>query len=115
MDLIFILVGVVIGLGCGGLAGYRLGTSIRGRHRAYWSLNVAVVLVCASLDFAGLVLGVSWLAYSALGLMGGLITGMKYGYVDSMRVWQEPSSTELPSDVSDQSPETAEDSGENAS
>ena len=30
---------------------------------------------CAALDFAGLVLGAGWLAYGALGLMGGLITG----------------------------------------
>jgi len=118
VGLIPILVGLAVGLGCGGLAGYRLGASIRGRRRAYWSLNVAVVLACAALDFAGLVSGVNWLAYSALGLMGGLITGMKYGYVDSIRVWQEPGSTELPAEASsdastDQSPEPAEDNPEN--
>ena len=100
VGLIPILVGLAVGLGCGGLAGYRIGASIRGRRRAYWSLNVAVVLGCAALDFAGLVSGVNWLAYLALGLMGGLITGMKYGYVDSMRVWQEPGRTDLPEDPS---------------
>lgn len=72
----------------GGLAGFWIGERVHGERRAYWLLNVAVVLGCALLDFAGLAFGRYWLAYSAVGLMGGLITGMKYGYSDAMRIWR---------------------------
>jgi hypothetical protein len=51
-------------------------------------MNAAVVIGCAALDFAGLATGRYWLAYSAVGLMGGLITGMKYGFSDSIAVWR---------------------------
>jgi hypothetical protein len=87
---------VAVGLVCGGLAGFWLGSRIRGERRVYWSLNAAAVVGCALLDFVGLVTGRYWLAYSALGLMGGLITGMKYGFVDSIRVWQDPGPAEIP-------------------
>ncbi len=39
-------------------------------------------------DFAGLVLGWPWLAYGSLGAMGGAITGLKYGYAESIGVWR---------------------------
>jgi hypothetical protein len=87
------LAAVAAGLVGGGLAGYRMGEIVRGSRRSYWVMNVGVLLVCAVLDFTGLVLGRPWLAYGALGLMAGLITGMKYGYSDSIRVWQAPEST----------------------
>jgi hypothetical protein len=51
-------------------------------------MNAAVVVGCAALDFAGLATGRYWLAYSAVGLMCGLITGMKYGFSDSIAVWR---------------------------
>ncbi len=56
-------------------------------------MNVGALLGCAALDLTGLVLGRQWLAYGALGLMAGLITGMKYGYSDSIGVWRTPEST----------------------
>lgn len=102
--LVLTIVGVVAGLLGGGVGGYRLGRGVRGRRRAYWTLNVAVVLGCAVLDFAGLVLGQDALAYSAVGLMGGLITGMKYGYVDSMRVWGGAGAIEAASDAAEEEP-----------
>jgi hypothetical protein len=88
MGLAFTLAAVAAGLAFGGLVGFKIGEAVRGSRWTYWALNISVVLGCAVLDFAGLVAGRYWLAYSAIGLMAGLITGMKYGYVDSMRVWR---------------------------
>jgi hypothetical protein len=94
VELVLTLGGVAAGLVFGGLVGHRIGERVRGRRRAYWALNVAVVLGCAGLDFAGLAMGSYWLAVSAIGLMAGLITGMKYGYVDSMRIWRNSTAAE---------------------
>ena len=49
--------------------------------------GVAVVVFMVA-DFAGLVLGWPALAYGALGAMGGAITGLKYGYAESIGVWR---------------------------
>jgi hypothetical protein len=62
-------------------------------------MNVTAVLGCAVLDFVGLASGRQWLAYSALGLMGGLITGLKYGHSDSIRPSRASSETDAPADV----------------
>jgi hypothetical protein len=83
-------------------------------------MNLTAILGCAALDFAGLVLGLYWLAYGAVGLMGGLITGMKYGYVDSMRIWAGPRTTDATTDASasvstDSPAEPAEELGDPAS
>ena len=102
--LVLTIAGVAAGLLGGGVGGYRLGRGVRGRRRTYWTLNVAVVLGCAVLDFAGLALGQDALAYSAIGLMGGLITGMKYGYVDSMRVWGGAGEIETAADATQEPP-----------
>ena len=104
MQLAFTLAAVAAGLAFGGLAGFKIGEGVRGSRSTYWALNILVVLGCAVLDFAGLVAGRYWLAYSAIGLMAGLITGMKYGYVDSMRVWRDTGPAESLAGAPDESP-----------
>jgi hypothetical protein len=106
VDLALTLVAVAAGLLGGGIAGYRAGERVRGSRRWYWWMNAAVLLGCAALDFTGLVLGRPWLAYGALGLMAGLITGMKYGYSESMRVWRAPDTADegASSEADDASP-----------
>ncbi len=71
----------------GGLWGLRLGRNNRGNRGAYWALNAAAVVGCAALDFAALRTGRPLLGYAALGLMGGLITGLKYGYSADRGRW----------------------------
>ena len=92
VNLALAITGVTAGLVGGVLVGWRLGVANRASRRAYWMLNTAVVFGCGLLNFAGLVTARSWLAYAAIGLMGGLITGMKYGYSESGGVWhrQDP-------------------------
>jgi len=69
-------------------AGLWLGERVRGRPKRYWALNGAAVAVCMLADFVGLMLGWPWLAYGSLGAMGGAITGLKYGYAESIGVWR---------------------------
>ena len=90
MGLVVTIASVGGGLVCGGLAGLWLGEHSRSR-RTYWAANALALIGCAALNFAGLVSGNSWLAYGALGLMGGLITGLKYGRVHAMGGWKDQS------------------------
>jgi hypothetical protein len=99
LDFALAFVGIAAGLAVGGLAGFRLGERFRGRRRAYWVMNVAAVLGCAILDFVGLASGRQWLAYAALGLMGGLITGLKYGHSESIGPRRGSGQSEAPADV----------------
>lgn len=88
MSLLVTIVAVVVGLVGGIFGGLKAGELVRGRARAYWALNGVVVVVCMLLDFAGLATGQLWLAVGAIGLMGGGITGLKYGYSESIGIWR---------------------------
>lgn len=88
MPLLAGVVAVLVGLLCGIFGGLNVGSRVRGHAGVYWSLNAVVVIVCMLLDFAGLVTGQLWLALGAVGLMGGSITGLKYGYSESIGVWR---------------------------
>jgi hypothetical protein len=104
VSLALTLSAVAAGLVVGGLAGLRFGGGIQSRG-GYWAANVTAVLGCMLLDFAGLMTGRYWIAYSALGLMGGLITGLKYGYVGSTGGWR---SAETPAPPADEAEEAIE-------
>lgn len=88
MSLPVIVIAVIVGLLGGIFGGLKVGEAVRGRARAYWMLNGVVVLVSMLLDFVGLVTGNLWLALGAVGLMGGGITGLKYGYSESIGIWR---------------------------
>lgn len=78
------LAGVVLGI----LAGLRLGERVRGRSRLYWTLNVLSFVAGGAVNFVGVLYGLLWLQMGALVLMGGLITGLKYGYAESIGLWR---------------------------
>jgi len=80
--------GVLVGLLVGLYFGLKLGERVRGKSRAFWLLNIAVFLVGMTIDFAGLVFGQLWLALGALGFIAGSITGLKYGYSESIGIWR---------------------------
>jgi hypothetical protein len=88
MSLAAAIAGVVAGLGIGIFGGLKVGEMIRGRARTYWILSGVAVLVCMALDFVGLATGQLWLALGSIGLMGGSITGLKYGYSESIGIWR---------------------------
>jgi len=80
--------GVLVGLLVGLYFGLKFGERVRGRSRAFWMLNGAVFLIGMGVDFAGLVFGQLWLALGALGFIAGSITGLKYGYSESIGIWR---------------------------
>ena len=84
------VLGVIVGLALGGFAGLRGGRWAEGNATRYWSLNAAAFLGSLLLDLAGLFVHAPWLSYGALGLMAGLITGLKYGHSPTLRVWEPP-------------------------
>ena len=45
----------------------------------FWALNVGLTLACSCLCALALIYGQRWLAIGVLGLLGGLLTGAKYG------------------------------------
>jgi len=88
MQLVAIIVAVLLGLLGGIFGGLKVGEMVRGRPRTYWVLNGVAVLMFMVLDFVGLATGQLWLAMGAIGLMGGTITGLKYGYNESIGIWR---------------------------
>jgi hypothetical protein len=89
------ILGVMGGMALGGLVGYQLGVRVRERRRAFWLLAGASVAVGLAVDLAGLATGRRWLAVGGLGLMFGLLTGLKYGGIAGVRIW-DPSSAPAP-------------------
>jgi len=89
MQLVAVIAAVLLGLLGGIFGGLKVGEMIRGRPRTYWLLNGAAVLAFMVLDFVGLATGQLWLAMGAIGLMGGTITGLKYGYNESIGIWRK--------------------------
>ncbi len=73
-----------ISAGVTGLAsGVAVGLAVGQRYGAvvwrFWVLCVFALVACSALCAAALVLAERWLAVGALGLLGGLLTGLKYG------------------------------------
>lgn len=84
------IVAIIVGLAVGGVAGFWIGSKWREDRRIMWSVAVAAFLAASILNFAGQFSGKEWLAIGALGLMGGIISGVKYGGFPEVRAWDEP-------------------------
>ena len=67
------------GLAGGAAAGYALGRRYREDTWRLWAVYACSLVACSALCALGLVLGERWFAVGALGLLGGLLTGTKYG------------------------------------
>lgn len=81
---------VLIGLGAGAVAGWFLGEAVRGAVGRYWVLSLAAVAVCMALDFAGLAQGIRWLSSGALGVMAGMLAGLRFGFLDTVGKLRRP-------------------------
>jgi urocanate hydratase len=71
------LVGFVGGLAAGVVVGRIL---VPRGSWAYWLANVVVFASGVALAMYGLQVGASWLYIGGVGLIGGGMTGLKYGY-----------------------------------
>jgi hypothetical protein len=85
-----IAAGIAAGFLGGVLAGLKAGEWARGSAARYWSLNAAALLGSLALDLVGIYTHRTWLASGSLGLMAGLLTGLKYGYSPPLRLRESP-------------------------
>ena len=88
MRMLGIALGVLIGILGGVWAGLALGSRARVKPKLYWALAVGAFLACMAANYAGLTTRQPWLSYGAIAAMGGLLTGTKYGYSESIKVWR---------------------------
>jgi len=84
------VVAIVAGLVLGAAAGYWIGAKWRDDRRIMWSMALAAFVAASILNFAGQLSGRQWLAIGALGLMAGVITGVKYGGFPEVRLSEKP-------------------------
>ena len=87
MLLVFDMIALVVGFAAGTAVGYWIGSRFRDDRRFLWALAIAAFLSASILNFAGLLSGTQWLAIGAVGLMAGVISGVKYGGFPETRVW----------------------------
>jgi hypothetical protein len=80
VDTVLLVAGTLAGFGLSFWLGYRYG--IRCRKLPKWryrTANVAGLAVGVVMAAVGLQYGMAWLSTSALGVMAGSLTGLKYG------------------------------------
>ena len=96
MGVVLVAVSAVVGLALGGLLGYLLGRRVVEDRLRFWWCAAGIVSVCVVADYAGIVTGRGWLAIGSLCAMAGGITGLKYGGVQAVRMWEKPATVSAP-------------------
>lgn len=84
VTMLFGVLGIVIGYKVGQVLGQAAQTD-----RQYWLRNLAVVLAGIAVSAAVAATGLVTLMGLALGLIGGAIAGLKFGYGKSVGVWNK--------------------------
>jgi hypothetical protein len=83
------------GLAVGGLAGYAVGRRVVADRRAFWWAAGLGVAACVGVDMAALAIGANWLTVGSLGVMAGWLTGLKYGGIAEIRVWDSEAAEQV--------------------
>lgn len=88
MEIVFVIIGAIVGIGLGALAGLKWGVVLMPREPwRYWVANGVVALAGIAIAAAGQFVGQWWFSVVGLGFMAGGITGLKYGYGHSTGIW----------------------------
>ena len=89
MDIVWTLLGVIVGFALSFWAGYRYGVRCRKLPESrYWIANGAGMLLGFILATVGMQLQLMWMWVGALGIMAGSISGLKYGLGKSVGIWR---------------------------
>lgn len=89
MEIAGLLLSGVGGLIGGILVGLKWGERLRGKPaRTYWMANAVVMVVGMALVFVDFLLGMGWLFVAGIAVMGGGVTGLKYGLGKTVGVWR---------------------------
>ena len=79
MHILLDIVAVAVGLVLGGVVGYAIGRRFEDDRTMLWTLGIAAFTTAWVLDLAGRIAGQPEVSFAALGLMAGLVSGVKYG------------------------------------
>jgi hypothetical protein len=90
VQLLLDIVGVVLGLAVGAVAGYAIGRRFERRRTTLWWVVAPALATVWIVDFAGYLSGHPEISLGSIGLMAGLLTGVKYGAWPQIRVWETP-------------------------
>ncbi|MDR3686405.1 MAG: hypothetical protein P4L93_05580 [Coriobacteriia bacterium] len=90
MNFVFDVIGIAVGLVLGALLGYWIGTNWEHDRRMLWVMGIGAFVLATVINFVGRVFGLEWLAIGAIGLMAGILSGVKYGGFPDVRVWEKP-------------------------
>ncbi len=74
------------------LIGFRIGQQWAPRaesKRQYWVFNGIAYAVCIVVSAFIAALGLVVLVFAVIGILGGIIAGLKYGYGDSVGPWKK--------------------------
>lgn len=89
MDLVLVILAAVAGIALGVWLGLKLGERIRDeRPWKYWALNLAAVVVSILALVAVGFIRQLWAWSAVLGTFAGALTGLKYGYGQSVGLWR---------------------------
>lgn len=100
VGVILSIAAIAVGLVLGGVIGYWIGVTWRDNRRVLWAMAIVAFVLASVLNFAGQLTGRQWLAIGGLGLMAGIISGVKYGGFPDVRVWEKPApGAEAPADA----------------
>lgn len=90
MQLLLDIVGVAAGLALGAVAGYAVGRLFESARAKLWWLVVPALATVWIVDFAGYRSAHPEISLASIGLMAGLLTGVKYGAWPQIRIWETP-------------------------
>ena len=90
MNFILDVLAIAAGLILGAALGYWIGRKWEHDRRVLWAMGIGAFVFASVLNFAGRLLGQEWLAIGAIGLMAGILSGVKYGGFPDVRVWEKP-------------------------
>jgi hypothetical protein len=78
---------IALGLALGWWAGFAIGSRWASRRAVMWLLTGVAMLAALAVDVAGRLGGQAAISFGSLGLMAGLLTGIKYGGFPETRLW----------------------------
>ena len=90
MTPVFPVMYAIAGLVLGGSIGYALGRRYVGDRRRLWLGGGGLMAVCVVANYFGVTTGYDWLRIGSVCAMAGAITGLKYGGLPEVRIWETP-------------------------
>jgi hypothetical protein len=81
--------GIAVGLTVGIYLGFTVGQRFESRRRLLWWALVPALAIVWTVDLLGLLFARPELSIASLGLMAGMLTGVKYGAFPQIRIWEK--------------------------